>query len=701
VVFGIWLLALFAAFAMDAYATTLGRSGVTTVPTAGSRDRAEGQLSLLDDGRWRDLTVPDRVAALTFEDGPDPRWTPAVLDALAEADVRATFFVVGSRVNQHPDLVRRMVAEGHEVGAQTFTHTDLATQPRWRRHLELTLTQNAIIAATGRPAALYRPPYTASREAMSPAGLMALRDVAGGGYLVSFADTDTGDWRRGTVADVVDAGTPRSGRGAVILLHDGGGDRSRTVAALGPLVDRLVDRGYRLTTVSRATKARVTPAAPSRGELLRARSARAAQDTAALTRTGMAVLLSVGMVIFIVRMVVQVPLALVHAARPRRRRRGRRRLGRPPLSPGVLPVTVIVPAYNESANIAATVRSLLDTDYPDLDVIVVDDGSTDGTADIVEGLGLPRVLVVRQANGGKPAALNHGISLCTSELVILVDGDTVFQPDTVPLLVQPFADPRVGAVSGNTKVANRFRLLGRWQHIEYVIGFNLDRRMFDIARCIATVPGAIGAFRRAALADVGGISEDTLAEDTDVTMSLLRHGWEVVYEGRALAWTEVPSTLRQLWRQRYRWCYGTLQCVWKHRRAVLERGPGGRLGRIGLTYLMLFQVVLPVTAPLADVYALCGLLFQQWGTITLIWVSMLGIQLVLAALALRLDDESVRPLWTVPLQQLVYRQFLYLVVIQSVVTALVGSRLRWHRMARTGAATAVLAARAPLPAGSR
>jgi len=352
------------------------------------------------------------------------------------------------------------------------------------------------------------------------------------------------------------------------------------------------------------------------------------------------------------------------------------------------PVSVIVPAYNEAANIAATVRSLVRSDYPALEVIVVDDGSTDGTAEIVDGLGLLGVHVVRQANAGKPAALNHGIRYARGDILILVDGDTVFEPDAVGRLIQPLRDPGVGAVSGNTKVANRRGLLGRWQHLEYVIGFNLDRRMFDVGRCMPTVPGAIGAFRRAALRVAGNLSGSTLAEDTDLTMAVIRAGWRVVYEPSAVAWTEAPATLGQLWRQRYRWCYGTMQAMWKHRRAVLQGGPAGRLGRRGLTYLVLFQWLLPLTAPMIDVYAVYGLLFLPPVQVVATWAGFTALQMATAAYALRLDGERYGPVWSLPLQQIVYRQLMYLVVIQSTVMALLGSRLRWQRMARTGAATA-------------
>ena len=269
------------------------------------------------------------------------------------------------------------------------------------------------------------------------------------------------------------------------------------------------------------------------------------------------------------------------------------------------PVSVIVPAYNEKECIAATLRSLMACDHP-IEVIVVDDGSTDETAAIVAALRLPGVRLVRQANAGKPAALNNGIRHARHDLIVMMDGDTVFEPSTVRQLVQPFADPQVGAVSGNAKVANRSTLIGRWQHIEYVIGFNIDRRVSDLARCITTIPGAVGAFRRAALAQVGGLSQDTLAEDTDLTMAICAAGWRVVYEENARAWTEAPVSLRQLWRQRYRWSYGTMQSMWKHRHAVFATGAAGRMGRVGLANLALFQVLLPCLAPLIDVFLSTG-----------------------------------------------------------------------------------------------
>nr|MDT0660627.1 bifunctional polysaccharide deacetylase/glycosyltransferase family 2 protein [Micromonospora sp. DSM 115978] len=681
----LFMLVLLAALCLHGYVSGVGAEGTGPTPrrgtgTAPAEVTGGGPVQRI--GADRTVTtrsMPARTIALTFDDGPDPRWTPRILDVLGRHRAHGTFFQVGSKVNEHPEVSRRVLAEGNEIGSHTFTHAELAAAPAWRRTIELTLTRNAIAAATGQEPALLRPTYSAGPDAVTGEDFAALRDAGAAGYLVVLTDLDTKDWQRPGVDAIVAAATPADGAGAVVLMHDSGGDRTETVAALEILIPRLQAQGYRFTTVSEAL-ALLPPQPASTGTRLRGHALRGAQlgsDVLSRVLTGV---MAIAVVLALLRLAVQVACARVHVRRVRRRaREPLRYLG---------PVSVIVPAYNESANIAATVRSLMRSDYPRLEVIVVDDGSTDGTADVVERLRLAGVSVIRQANAGKPAALNAGIARARGDLLVLVDGDTVFEPDAVGRLVQPLRDPDVGAVSGNTKVANRRGLLGRWQHLEYVIGFNLDRRMFDVARCMPTVPGAIGAFRRAAVVDVGGVPADTLAEDTDFTMALIRAGWRVVYTPDAVAWTEAPASLTQLWRQRYRWCYGTMQAMWKHRRALVQRGAAGRLGRRGLAYLLLFQVLLPLCACMVDVYGVYGLLFLPPAKVAAVWIGFTAVQVLTAAYALRLDRERYGPLWSLPLQQVVYRQLMYLVVFQSTVMALLGGRLRWHRMTRTGAARA-------------
>jgi len=635
-------------------------------------------------GGVRTSVPPSHTVALTFDDGPDPRWTPEILRVLKKYGAHATFFQIGQQAIAHPGLVREVVADGNEVGVHSFTHVNLGTAPDWRRDLEITLGEQALLDATGRTTALLRPPYSSTNAAVDDAGWQSIRAAGADGLVTVLTTLDSEDWRKPGVDAILRNATPEGDAGQVLLMHDGGGDRSETVAALERLLPELAARGIRVTTVSDAFGLTGT----SRPAAFSERAAAAVTAGAVRLSDGVVTAVEIALLVSGILVLLRSVLVVVVAARHvRLTRGGARRPGPVRAGAGAEvvsdPVTVIVPAFNESAGIEAAVRSIAASTHP-VEVIVVDDGSSDGTADIVEHLGLPRVRVIRQRNGGKPAALNTGIAAASHEFIVMVDGDTVFEPDTVTRLVQAFADPSVGAISGNTKVVNRRGVLGRWQHIEYVVGFNLDRRLFDLAECMPTVPGAIGAFRRAALAEVGGVSDDTLAEDTDLTMSILRAGWRVVYREDARAWTEVPAGLGALWRQRYRWCYGTMQAMWKHRRAVVQTGAAGRLGRRGLTYLLLLQVLLPLLAPVVDVFAVYGILFLDPVRVLGLWLFFLVVQTAVAAYAFRLDGERLAPLWTLPLQQLVYRQLMYLVVIQSVFTAIAGRRLRWQRMQRYG-----------------
>ncbi|MFD7442537.1 bifunctional polysaccharide deacetylase/glycosyltransferase family 2 protein [Streptomyces sp. NPDC059909] len=612
--------------------------------------------------------MPSGTVALTYDGGPDPAWTPRLLDLLKQHQAKATFFLTGTQAAAHPDLVRRIRDEGHELGSHTYTDANLAEVSGPRARLELALTQNVLAGTAGTGTHLLRLPHTAGAASFCGDMARAARQAMVDGYVLVTADSaasaaDGTGVRQFTGSTAAVAETER-------LLTAGRGERIQYTTVGAGL-------GLPGTTYGVGTTAEWRGAAVVRAQ----QASRAFAD--AMTWF----LLAAG-VITAARLVMLFTVARVHVKRVRTKRSRRR--GAPRFPPLTDPVSVIVPAYNEEAGIEATVRSLLASTHQAVQIIVVDDGSTDRTFEIADAIDDRRVMVIRQPNSGKAAALNTGLAWAHFDIVVMVDGDTVFEPDAVFNLIQPLADPRVGAVSGNTKVGNRQGVLGRWQHLEYVIGFNLDRRMFDVMECMPTVPGAIGAFRRDAVVGVGGVSDDTLAEDTDLTMALCRAGWRVVYEESAIAWTEAPSTVRQLWKQRYRWCYGTLQAMWKHRGAVLERGAAGKLGRRGLTYLLLFQTVLPLVAPLVDVFALYGLLFHGAGQAAAVWLAFTAVQVFSAVYALRLDREKFEPLWTLPLQIFVYRQLMYLVVVQSVVTALTGNRLRWQRMQRTGSATDVL-----------
>jgi cellulose synthase/poly-beta-1,6-N-acetylglucosamine synthase-like glycosyltransferase len=617
-----------------------------------------GPLVEIGAGTLRAAAGTDGVVGIALVDVGDPGTRSAGDDAAAVLErhaATATWFVTGRTVLDAPGVVAAARADGHELGVTGFSGRDPATLSPWRLRVELASAQAAIVARARVTSPLLLVPSSATPDGLDRAAIDTARVAADLGYSL-------------VVGRTPEAAAP--GDVAVVPLDDRVSARLEALLARLPAVGA---RGARVSEAAGVDSDTVNPPAGV-GSWATARVVTGAIRSADAVAAAVDLLFLPLAALMTARAVVALVLALVHARRPPGRGRW------------TGPVTVIVPAYNEAAGIEASLRSLVASDWGHgLSVVVVDDGSTDGTAEIVARLQLPRVYLVRQANGGKPAALNAGLAVAGTEVVVMVDGDTLFEPGTVAELVAPFADPRVGASSGNAKVLDRSTLLGRFQHIEYVMGFNLDRRLLATLGAITTVPGAVGAFRTHALRAAGGVSDDTLAEDTDLTIAIQRAGWRVVYQDEAVAWTEAPSSVGDLWRQRYRWCYGTLQAAWKHRGAVVR---GRAIGLVGLPYALVFQVGVALCGPLVDVAALYGVLAGQARSVGLAWLGFTAAQLVLAMFAFRLDRESLRPLWAVPLQQVAYRQLMYLVVIQSVAAALTGTRLRWHKLRRLGLAGA-------------
>ncbi|WP_155059844.1 bifunctional polysaccharide deacetylase/glycosyltransferase family 2 protein [Streptomyces blattellae] len=686
-----------------------------------------GPIVTFRGGQATTVSVPEKTIALTFDDGPNPTYTPQVLKILEKYDVPATFFVVGSMVSRYPGIVKDVVEQGNEVGIHTFTHVDLSYQSDARIQREMTQTQLALAGAAGITTTLFRAPYSSETDAIDNYSWPVYKKLGEEGFTSVFIDTDSDDWKQPGVSKIVKWATPEDGKGASVLFHDAGGVREQTIKALPTYIKKMKAKGYTFTTISGAIQQQEASGQTGSGQAASGQGSSGQQAGAGVPGTGgqqpggqqpgdgaaslqaahrtatgatlyegkaliaaVAVAewtvptLSVGLIVVGVAVLGRFGMMLVLARRHYRQRNKRRFTWGPPVT---RPVSVIVPAYNEKECIANTLESLAKSTHP-IEIIIVDDGSSDGTSEIAraaaDSLGMTNVRVIRQENAGKPAALNNGVRSASHDIVVMMDGDTVFEPETVRRLVQPFADPGIGAVAGNAKVGNRDTVIGAWQHIEYVMGFNLDRRMYDLLRCMPTIPGAIGAFRRAAVLEVGGMSEDTLAEDTDITIAMHRQGWRVVYQEHAKAWTEAPGSLKQLWSQRYRWSYGTMQALWKHRKSLTDKGPSGRFGRVGMPLVVIFQIITPVFAPLIDVFTVYSMIFVDFEAALLAWLAVLGVQLVCAAYAFRLDRERYRYLLMMPLQQLAYRQMMYLVLIHSCITALTGGRLRWQKLKRTG-----------------
>lgn len=624
-------------------------------------------------------TGPRRgTVALTFDDGPDPRWTPRILDILKAYGAHATFFVIGSQAIQHPELVARIHSEGHEVANHTYTHPAwLELAPEWRFALELSSTQRVIEAATGHSSTLFRYPYMTSLAEPEDSDQEVIDRPNRYGYRLVGQAYDTADWARPGTAQIVSR-TLADPDGQIVLLHDGGGDRSQTVAALPAILEGLRARGLQIVPVSQAIGEPPASSMPPASHLNMALGLVVLASGWLLAHGGSWWLAMVKVVLLLVfaRIVLLGGLGLLHWLFAGRRRK--------PAYRG--PVTAVVAAHNEEAVIGRTLEALLHSDYPELEVIVVDDGSTDRTAAVVAAFADRGVRLIKRPQGGKANALRTGFDSARHPVVVALDADTLFPPTTLGHLVRPFADRRIGAVAGNPKVGNRLNALTWLQVVEYVLTLNLERRAYALLGCVPVVPGAVGAWRRTAVEQVGGFSAATLAEDTDVTLGLGRQGYRVTYAPRAVAFTEAPQTLRGLSRQRGRWAFGMLQCLWKHRRATFSPRAGA-VGFIALPGMWSVQLILPLIAPTIDLSLLVSP-FLSWGPqILLATIAYNLALLLLGAWALAIDREPVILALLVPLQNLFYRQFLYVMALRAVVRAFKGVRVGWNPVARRGTST--------------
>lgn len=685
---------------------------VSATPTVGQRTLETDPDTGLISGETYDVMPTSYVierygahpglVALTFDDGPDPRWTPKILDILKAKNAQATFFVIGRNMQADPDSVKREVAEGQVVGGHTWTHPNIGEVPTAQTDIELNTTQRLFEVLTGRSMRLFRPPYFGDAEPSTPNEVEPLLTAQKLGYLIVGLRIDPDDWKKPdpdhiiatTLARLADKG-PRAGQ--IVLLHDGGGDRSRTVAALPGLIDALRARGYKLVTVDQLagmSRAEAMPATTrDSGDLLLDRIGFGFFRTMDRVFYGLFI---TAIVLGVLRLLFLAGLALVHNARIGRRT--------PPLlAPEAEPlVSVLIPCFNEEAVIAGSVERILTSKWSRLEVLVLDDGSTDGTAEAVRRQhgDDPRVRLFTYANGGKAAALNKGLKVAKGEIVVALDADTLFAPETIARLVRWFGDERVGAVAGNAIVGNRVNLVTRWQALEYITAQNLERRALAALGAVTVVPGAVGAWRREALEALGGYPEDTLAEDQDLTLAVQRAGWRVEFDPQARAYTEAPDTVAGLLKQRFRWSFGTLQCLWKHRAGLFNR-KHPVLGFVALPQIWLFQIVLTAVAPLVDlaiVYALVTSIYSwsfhpvEWSPDNVLrpifyWAAFIFLDLSAGALGMALEKRAPwKDLLWLPAQRFGYRQLMYYVVVKSIVTAINGPRVGWGKLERKNSA---------------
>jgi peptidoglycan-N-acetylglucosamine deacetylase len=638
--------------------------------------------------------VPKKIA-ISFDDGPDPRWTPKILDVLKQKQVPAAFFVIGEEAAKSPGLLRREYAEGHSIGNHTYTHPAMEetspTQLRW----ELNITQRLIESTLGVKSILFRPPYGIDHQPEFAEEVEKLPIAQDMGYLIVGQKIDPHDWRQPygkqvPAQDIIDEVMHQANSGNIILFHDGGGDRSQTLAALPQVIDQLRARGFEFVSVPElVNKTRGEVMVPLSGrEWLEAKADGFIFGLYHWLAMGIGYVFILGIVLVSGRALIIGILALIE--------KWRADLDRAP--DPLASVSVLIPAYNEEGVIVQTVKSVLASDYPAMHVIAVDDGSSDETGALLDTHfgDDPRVQIIHQVNRGKAAALNNALSQAKTEIVVTIDADTEIESDAIRQLMRHFSDPGTGAVAGNVKVGNRSRWLTRWQALEYITSQNMEKRAFDLLNCITVVPGALGAWRVKAIEAAGGITADTVAEDADLTIAIRRLGWRVSYEERAIAWTEAPETASVLIRQRFRWTFGTLQSFWKHRDTLFRR-KYGTLGLVALPNIFVFQLMLPLVSPIIDLMFLGSIVFWGLTQLHVSWVpqtmfetanlqrsvlfflGFLLIDLLTCVVAFALErDEDWTLLTPVLLQRFYYRQLMYVVLFRSVKEAVSGRPVGWR-----------------------
>lgn len=681
---------------------------VTATPRIGSRSlRYDTSSGLILEEEITDFPSPfvitrwggrdPKKIALTFDDGPDVTYTPQILDILKKYHVPATFFIVGVNGSVHPELLQRIVQEGSEVGNHTYTHPNITRISKAQFQIELDTTERLFEGVLGRKALLFRPPYAEDVEPAVPEQVAPLLATNEFGYYTVGMHIDPSDWNEpGTdeiVKSVLDGAT--AGLGNVVLLHDGGGVRTQTVEALPRIIEGLERAGFELVSVSdlmHVPPEAVMPPISAREKFLTWINGLGFYIISGATRF-LSTMFTLGIILGLCRFLFLSCLALAQWAYLHL---GRYRQYTADFHPSV---TVVIPAFNEEKVIVRTVEAILASEYTPLDITVVDDGSTDKTLSRLNAAfaSHTRVRILSQHNTGKAGALNRGIALSSAEIVVTLDADTLFRPDTVSRLIRRFVDRRVAAAAGNAKVGNRINLLTRWQALEYITSQNLDRRAFEIINCIAVVPGAVGAWRREAVLAAGGFSSQTLAEDADLTFALLRRGHLVAYDDEAIAFTEAPATLNAFVKQRFRWMFGTLQTAWKHR-DTLGRLRYGTLGIFALPNVFIFQVFFPLISPLMDLTVILSLLWAGWqkyshpidvsaGTglqsLLLYYGLFLLVDFFAALLPFCLErrEEWSLLIW-LPLQRFFYRQLLYYVAIKATVAAVRGKMAHWGTLER-------------------
>lgn len=641
--------------------------------------------------------------ALTFDDGPDDQYTSKILDILQRNQVKGTFFVIGANAESNPTLVKKIYDNGNEIGSHTFTHPNIARISKEQLTIELNATQRVLENILGKRTLLFRPPYGEDGDPTTIEQVKPLETVGNLGYYTVGMKVDPKDWSTPGVNYIVESISTQVDKnlGNVVLLHDSGGNRQQTIEALPLIIYELKSKGYEFVTVSELlglTRDTVMPES-SLHQNMEGKVGGLGFTFISLFIEFTEIFFVVGIILGITRFLLILWLAIMQKILTLKTGEPKSKESNNLIENFEPKVAILIPAFNEEKVIVTTINQVLKSDYKNFEVIIIDDGSTDNTYSIVEQTfrGITNVKLLHQANGGKSSALNFGASNTNAEILIVQDGDTLLKEDAVSKLVPYFKNRSVGAVAGNVKVGNRNKLLTKLQALEYIISQNMDRRAFAFLNCITVVPGAIGAWKTDVIKEVGGFESDTLAEDAELTLRVLKRGYLVSYADDALAYTEAPENMQNIFKQRFRWVFGTLQSVFKHKE-VLFNPKYKFLGLISLPNVLIFQLGFNLIAPILDIYVFLNLIYFLWQKVVhtdislhavltpfIFYIIFLAIDMAvaIAAFIMEKNKEDSGLLLYYPIQRIIFRLIIYIVSVKSLLIAIKGQLVGWGKFART------------------
>lgn len=627
--------------------------------------------------------VEGKYVSITFDDGPDPVYTPQILDILAREHIQATFFVTGKNATKNPEILKRMVREGHVVANHTFTHIDFDKKSSIRDREEIVATDKVIRHLTGHQSTYFRLPYSGSDENSIKQNVRGILQAQQLGFEVASFNLDTNDWKLSQAPASQEIPTLDS-KGNIMLFHDAGGNREPTIGYLEGVIKKAKAENYNFYTMPQLRQNPTdvyTPTVPIFSDYL---AFAFAEAIFVMPDILMNVLFGIAAINIVLFSLMNVCLALLNKRRLRLKKMKQTGTYKPFVS-------IIVSAFNEEMVIEKTIKSIFCSTYRKFEVIVINDGSSDNTWLVLKELKkkYKRLTVINQKNHGKATALNTGIQRATGEVLITADADTVFMKDTVSNLAWHFNDKKIGAVAGFIKVGNCRSILTRWQALEYISGISMERFAQSFFGNIMITPGACGAWSKKAVLESGGFSSDTLAEDCDLTLKIQKSGYKSITDLNAIAYTEAPKTVKDLLKQRFRWMYGNLQVFWKQKDMVFNP-KFGFLGMFILPQAIFAILVQLIFMPFTYVMLIENFVSGNYQAALWYIVAIIILQFFISLFSIWISKEKLSNLLIVPIYRFIAEPLRAYLLYASVISILKGQLVGWNKVTRTGDVKAVV-----------